>query len=254
MLSLFTPILLALTTAGPSAFGGSAQPAASTPTTTGPIAFGGSAQPAASTPATTVRIRTPAPLGTAELELITSIGGARAATYGEMTPDGFVVFAFHVGLGADDAFVDLGSGDGALVLQAGAEYGAVSSGIELAESRHRSALKALGAAPADAAARCSFVCGDASGDAADELLATATVVWCSNLCFGDELNRRLASRIAAAPHVRVVASLRPFPDGIRGLEQQELPLLCRMSWSGLVQPGQPPMPGHPCPVYLRTGK
>jgi hypothetical protein len=197
-----------------------------------------------------VRIR-PA-LEDKEADLIQAAGGPRAGTYGFLTPDGFDVFARHVRLTADDAFVDLGSGDGALVIQAAADYGATAAGIELAESRHAKTVQRLDAMPADVVSRCSLVCGDAAGDAAAELLQEATVVWCSNLCFSDELQRRIALRIGAAPHVRAVAALSPFPDGLSGLAQQDFPLLCRMSWSGLAQMDNFPPPGHPCIVYLRT--
>jgi hypothetical protein len=198
----------------------------------------------------TVRVR-PA-LEDKEADLIQAAGGPKAGTYGFLTPDGFDVFARHVRLTADDMFVDLGSGDGALVIRAAAEYGARAAGIELAQSRHAQAVQGRDAMPASAASRCVFVCDDAAGDAAAELLQEATVVWCSNLCFNEELQQKIASRIGAAPRVRALATLSPFPEDVRGLAQQDCPLLCRMSWSGLAQAGYPPLPGHPCIIYLRA--
>jgi hypothetical protein len=184
-------------------------------------------------------------LDDSEADLISTVGGSRAATLGEMTHDGFGSLQRYLRMGASDRFVDLGSGEGTLVLQAAAETGvAHASGIELAESRHQTALAALDAAPNEVQARVTFVCGDAAGEQAVELLSPATVIWCSNLLFDDALQRRLALRIASAPRVRAVAVLKPFPDGIHGFVESRFPAYCRMSWDG-------DHTDHPCPVYLR---
>lgn len=185
-------------------------------------------------------------LDKAEQVLIASIGGERAATYGEMTPVGFRNLARCFDLDADDVFLDLGSGDGGLVLQAAEEFGAGAIGIELAGSRHATALDALSKAPEGVRERVSFLCGDAAGDGAADILATrATVVYCANLLMDDALNQRFAERLAAAgPQLRGFALLLPFSDGARGFVRAQEPCSCGMSWDihGL---------DHPCPVYWR---
>lgn len=182
-----------------------------------------------------------------EASLLASVGGKNAATYGEMTSMGFRTLATHIGLGAEDIFVDLGSGEGALVLQAADEFGvAHATGIELAETRHAAAVDALAAVPEDVRARTTLIIGDAAGDVAADVLAQASVVWCANLLFDDALQRRLAARLGdavCAGKVRAIASLMPFPEGVRGLVQEDEYLRCDMSWDV----GD----AHPCVLYLR---
>jgi hypothetical protein len=211
----------------------------------------------------------PPPLEADDLNLLKSVGGPRAATYGEVTPIGFRSLAQRVGLSPTDSFVDLGSGAGTLVLQASREFGVKrSSGIELAKARHMLAMSFLAALsspsssssspPPSSSSSCDnnsnvhFVLGDAAGPLAADLLQDATVVWCSNLLFNDELQQRIADRIADSLTVNAVASLKPFPDGIRGFDLEEWPCFANMSWDGTPQPGHPPMPGHQCPIYVRV--
>ena len=193
-----------------------------------------------------------------ELESIRSVGGPKADTYGEMTARGFRNLAAGYDINQNDSFLDLGSGQGALVLQAAQEYHVRNSvGIELSQVRHESALRLLSSAfpqQEDKSSIITFVCGDAAGEQAAELLHSATVVWVSNLLFGDDLQCQLAINIGQNGHqVRLVASLKAFPGGIRGFEEQPLTVPLEMSWTaGKEQPGHPPLPGHPCFIYLRT--
>lgn len=182
-----------------------------------------------------------------ERSLIASVGGPRAAVYGEVTEDGFRSLAQHIGLGPADSFVDLGSGEGAIVLQAASEYGvACSTGIELSPSRHQTALSALTRAPASVRTRSTFICGDCA--AAPDALSRATVGWCCNMMFGDSLQRRLAETIGDhADRMRVLVVTMPFPDGVQGFAQAELPAMCRMSWDIHDR-------DHPCTIYVRRAQ
>ena len=120
-----------------------------------------------------------------DAELVRGIGGERAGVYGEMTAVGFRSFARRFGLSTGDTFVDLGSGTGALVLQAAAEFGAQAVGIELAHSRHQAALTALSTAPEEVRSLVTFVQGDAaSGVAADVRVGQVAAV--QNLSGGGE--------------------------------------------------------------------
>lgn len=186
-------------------------------------------------------------LPSSEVSLIASVGGPRAAVYGEVTDRGFRSLAQHVGLNENDVFVDLGSGDGLAVLQAVAEFGARRSvGIELAESHHIEALRALHASPEHVRSRAAFFFGDAAGSGAGRLLANATVVFCNNLMFGDELQRRLAKRIAdSGGELRVLVTTMPFPEGVPGLDAAAAPLMCDVSWDIHGD-------GHPCTIYWRA--
>jgi hypothetical protein len=74
--------------------------------------------------------------------MVDSVAGEYASTYGEITPAGFRALARRVGLGAQDVFVDLGSGVGRAVVQAALENGVRrSAGVELAASRHERAAR-----------------------------------------------------------------------------------------------------------------
>jgi SAM-dependent methyltransferase len=178
----------------------------------------------------------------AELRLIRAAGGLRAATYGEVTPDGFrTIFDGH--LDATDRFVDLGSGNGRLVLQAAREYGvAAAIGIELSSSRHELALAALeeaAALDASLAERCTYMCDDCAGDVAAEVLRNATVVWLGNLCFGPELQARVAARLEGALTVRFVGVIKPFAVVPSGYELDGASVLVQASWTHAADhPGQ----------------
>lgn len=171
------------------------------------------------------------PLEADDLDLLKSVGGPRAATYGEVTPIGFRSLAQRVGLSPTDSFVDLRSGADTLVLQASRDFGVKrSSGIELAKARHMLAMSFLVALSSSSSpppsSSCNnnnnnnnvqFVFGDAAGPLAADLLQDTTVVWCSNLLFIDELQQRIADRIADSSTVNVVASLKPLLMASAGL-------------------------------------
>ena len=126
-----------------------------------------------------------------EEEAIEAIGGAEAATYGEMTPLGFRSMAERVGLCKGDVFVDLGSGLGRVVLQAAREFAVRRSiGVEYALSRHTLAEEAREASASTQSVE--FIHGDcADADVWRAALHDATVMYVSNLLFGEELQERL---------------------------------------------------------------
>lgn len=167
------------------------------------------------------------------------IGGAYAATYGELTPKGFSTLANHVSLGPEDRFVDCGSGLGRLVVQAAQDYGCCSSaGIEYAPSRHRLAVAELErVAVLDSGSDVKARVALHQGDCADlELWRTAqldacTVAFAANLLFDDTLNDRLKRCLEeAGTDLRCVASLKAWPDGLDGFSEPEK-VNCETSWS-----------------------
>ena len=195
-------------------------------------------------------------LSSAELALLSRVGGPRSATYGELTAIGmYQVFGGDFVLTKEDVFVDLGSGAGKLVLQAAEDYKVAKAiGIELSRTRHEEALTLLEEAVADVQERVSFLCCDAAGDEAAMVLAGATSAWVANLCFDDSLQRRLAARLEESPSVVRVAALMPFPDGLKGFEICGASILAETSWtrdvpSDLIASGA--MTGHPCTRYRR---
>ena len=195
-----------------------------------------------------------------DVQKIRTIGGPKADIYGEMTERGLRQFMMAVSATKDDIFLDLGSGKGSLVIQAAQEFGQKSMGIELSTIRHEEALENLQFAntnsnrPNDVL----FFCGDAAGEDAQHLLSTKlpTIVWCSNLLFDQTLQERLAHTICThGTNVRAVASLKAFPNGIPGMQLQKFTTSIEMSWTAnKEQKGHPPLPGHPCSIYLSNTK
>ena len=147
-------------------------------------------------------------------------------TYGEITPRGFRTLAQRLRLAATDVFVDLGSGHGKAVVQSVAEMGVSAGvGVEIAQSRHDKAEALRATLPTAEAERVTFVLGDCA-DAAPWTgprapLAGATVVYVASLPFDRLLLERVAARLAAAPQLRTVATLRRFPSGMRGFDECE---------------------------------
>ena len=90
-----------------------------------------------------------------------AIGGPEAGLYGELTPLGFRALIARLRLGADDTFVDCGSGLSRLVMQAASEFDVHHSiGVEFAASRHELAEELLSRQPAELAARVALIRAD----------------------------------------------------------------------------------------------
>ena len=192
-----------------------------------------------------------------EEEAIEQLGGPEAAVYGEITPLGFRAMARRLGLSATDAFADLGSGLGRVVLQAVKEFNVRRScGVEMALSRHLLA-EALRDSDSEAAfaSRVRFINDDCAADAVwREHLDDTTVVYASNLLFGPELMERLARCLEGCATVRVVASLKPFPS-LAGF-REELPReMVETSWRApeeVQQAGAIEQPGSLMYIYRRV--
>lgn len=193
-----------------------------------------------------------------DVQKIRTIGGPKADIYGEMTERGLRQFMTAVSATKDDIFLDLGSGKGSLVIQAAQEFGQKSIGIELSKVRHEEALKNLQSTNDIQPDAVLLVCGDAAGEDAQKLLSTQlpTIVWCSNLLFDQPLQERLAHTICShGTDVRAVVSLKAFPNGIPGMQVQKFTIPIEMSWTAnKEQKGHPPLPGHPCSIYLSRSK
>eukprot|EP00747_Dinoflagellata_sp_TGD_P069396 gnl/TRDRNA2_/TRDRNA2_156114_c0_seq2.p1 gnl/TRDRNA2_/TRDRNA2_156114_c0~~gnl/TRDRNA2_/TRDRNA2_156114_c0_seq2.p1 ORF type:complete len:332 (-),score=50.26 gnl/TRDRNA2_/TRDRNA2_156114_c0_seq2:67-1062(-) len=150
-------------------------------------------------------------------------------TYGEITSQGIDSLAETLGLrdNPTETFYDLGSGAGRAVLHMCAR-GYVRGechGIEFSKVRvdASEALKAEAVSVAGGgnlgkrlASRVSFK----QGDLRDEDFSDATLIWTSNLCFPEEVNKAMAQKILSYPKVQTVASLLALP----GLEEADFEL------------------------------
>ena len=207
-----------------------------------------------------------------DTDKIRQIGGAKADTYGEMTTYGFQQWLSSYPLhqtgnqqhfvfpSSSSTFLDLGSGKGRMVVDAITKFGFDSSiGIELSQERHEEAIQLLqDDGTAGIHEKVILICGDASDPTnVQPLIEKATVVWCSNLLFGESLQTKIAKNLSEFGNdsVQMIASLKEFPagtmDGYYTLQPHKLWL--EMSWTaGKELPGHPPLPGHPCCIYLRN--
>lgn len=122
-----------------------------------------------------------------------------AFTYGEVTADALRVLLKRCQELREhqeiDCFLDLGSGCGRTVLHSLVLQPQIrrSIGIELSMDRHKTAMKArkqLSHSNPDMADRAVLVNADAQFAVA--AVASADVIWVSNTCFPEELNRRIA--------------------------------------------------------------
>ena len=128
-------------------------------------------------------------------------------------------------------FVDLGSGVGRLTAQAWLELPRVEKaiGVELAPTRHASAVRAWDAARASPMlhqVQCSIkgLCDPDAADGGPEYrlgsmldadLSSATHIYVSSLCMSDGLLDQLwayLTRKGVAPRLETVATLRQFPE------------------------------------------
>jgi hypothetical protein len=165
-----------------------------------------------------------------------AIGGDFANVYGEITERGFVKLAERLGLGADDVFVDCGSGQGSVVMQAAQDFGVRQAlGVEFAAARHDRAVARVAVAAQDVASRISLIQGDAADEArwgAGGELSSCTCAYMCNVLFDETLNARLKACVESCPSIRCVAAYTPWPDGLEGFSEP-YELSCETTWAPL---------------------
>ena len=172
-----------------------------------------------------------------ELAAMKEIGGDFANVYGEITERGFAELGSRLSLGPDDVFVDAGSGQGSVVMQAVREFDVRRSiGVEYASSRHDRAVARLACEPSSTgvASRVSLIQGDCADVArwTGAELSACTCLYTCNLLFDEALNARLKQCVECCPRIRCVASFREWPDGLAGFSAP-YEVRCETSWSPL---------------------
>ena len=183
---------------------------------------------------------------------ITELGARQLFSYMGMTgraadrPDRCLIDSDRDG---DVVFFDLGSGAGRLVCQAYMELPrlTMSSGVEMAPSRHCAAERAWGelrggdgrdggdgaaAATATKTAKDVRTMGGVAADGAsvkltegdlfDINVSRATHVYTASLCFTDDMMKRLRIKLEGeCPRLRCVATLRAFPPQEKDDKEKE---------------------------------
>jgi hypothetical protein len=204
--------------------------------------------------------------------------GQRPSTYGEITELGSRQLFHYMGLGLnsensensgniggeEEVFVDLGCGNGKLLLQAYMELPNVRRilGIELAKARFTAAIQAWEKLKSDATdirlgvdGRDLVHANPDNGDDADTIvdiqegdlfemdISTATHVYIASLCFTDDMMRRLAQKLVdEGRKLKVVGTLKPFPERFDQYLGTPSKKLVEMSWTK--------SRGNGCTVYF----
>lgn len=133
-----------------------------------------------------------------------------SSTYGELMPAAVEALCRHLRLGPDDAFYDLGSGLGKVVLQLAMQAPLRRCiGIELVGARHRVARRMLEQVRAQGLL-CARECGFRHGDMMRARIGDATVVYTCSTAFSTELMHALAARLSR------------LPSGVRWVSTQDL--------------------------------
>lgn len=159
---------------------------------------------------------------------------AGPAAYGELLPHGVAMLLHALRIDQRSVFYDLGSGRGAVVLQAALATARPHRcvGVELSKERHAIAWQALlrlreTAPDAGALERVRLSCEDLRVAAWTD---DATEVYVANLLFPDALDAVLCSRLADCKALRRVATLKPLATAPPGFS-----LACRLklpfSWA-----------------------
>ena len=167
-----------------------------------------------------------------ERALIDAIS-AGAATYGEIEAEGVASLLDLLGLEAGDAFCDLGSGIGRVVLSAAMTTGVREAvGLELSDSRLEQAeaaaavLSGLGVATRPT----RFVRADLLSCDLEAASGGATHYFACSTAFGAALCRSLAERLArCAPSFKVLVTSRPLPPQVGLIKAGEVGGV-RYSW------------------------
>jgi len=119
-----------------------------------------------------------------------------AITYGELTLDGLkTIMKDNVKVKKDKIFVDLGSGEGNVVLNAIKLYPQLQMGIgiELSKSRHERAIEKLENSKLKDKNKVKFFNEDILDDGWD--YSDFDIIYISNLCFPEDVNVKIAEKI-----------------------------------------------------------
>ena len=165
---------------------------------------------------------------------VTADGSVGAATYGEVSAQGVETLIDALRLDDTSTFYDLGSGRGAAVLQVALQTRACvrqAVGIELSRERHAIAVQALRRVAVSAPrilGRADFICADL---ATSDWYRDATEVFCTNLLFGKELDRRLSEQLSRCETLRRVVTLRPVVEEVARVRLVCILKLGPFSWA-----------------------
>ena len=121
-----------------------------------------------------------------------------APTYGELTVDGFKKMMNELkdlGLSDEIKFADLGSGLGKMPVMAVHYSNAIKAyGVEFSKERNDKAIQMYQKLPTEYQQKLTYV----RGDLFETNISEYNVIFISNLCFGLEMNKKLAEKLKEA--------------------------------------------------------
>ncbi len=166
--------------------------------------------------------------------------GKGAAAYGEITAQSAETVLRWLAPTAIDHFYDLGSGIGRLVIQAACSSAVgKSTGIELAQHRHETALlahrKLIESLEADSRAAIATRINFLQGDLLSTPFSDATLIYVGATCFPDRLVSEIVRLAGQVQTLRKLVTTRPLDEAATfGLiETGQLDL--DMSWTEKVR-------------------
>ena len=117
-----------------------------------------------------------------------------AYTYGELTYNGLESILKNINC-KDKIFYDLGSGKGNVIINSIKLSPSLnkSIGIELSKQRHREALEKLNSLSNSQKSKIKFLNEDILSNNIN--LNDADIIYISNLCFSDDINRQIAQKL-----------------------------------------------------------
>jgi hypothetical protein len=152
-------------------------------------------------------------------------------TQGEILYSGIDKLLSIINLTEQDVFVDLGSGNGKIVLQVFLRsIVAEAIGIEILPNLHQQALLATEKIKIELPGffvdnrKVNFILGSFF----EESFSAATVILINAVCFSQDMLCSLGDKINLMPGVRLVASLRPIPTLKRLAFKKAIRIAC--SW------------------------
>jgi ubiquinone/menaquinone biosynthesis C-methylase UbiE len=118
-----------------------------------------------------------------------------AITYGELTLDGLKTIMEKVNNKNNKVFVDLGSGNGDIVINAIKEFPELymSIGVELSKTRHDTAFEKYVKQPVKLQNKIKLLNNDILDDGFD--YSDFDIIYISNLCFSENINIKLSDKI-----------------------------------------------------------
>uniref|UniRef100_A0A6C0BUG4 Histone-lysine N-methyltransferase, H3 lysine-79 specific n=1 Tax=viral metagenome TaxID=1070528 RepID=A0A6C0BUG4_9ZZZZ len=151
-----------------------------------------------------------------------------AITYGELTLDGLTKIMNHDLDDPNDlndkVFVDLGSGNGNVVINVIKNFEGLYKGIgiELSKTRYNTAIEKLKGESKEIQKKIHFSCNDILDDGFH--YSDFDIIYISNLCFSDEVNKKITNKITSEckENTRIFCSKQLIgiePDGVFDVKQ-----------------------------------